>query len=177
MLHSQSPDWSPHASLPRQLPQRRSVSSLSYDSAAASPSARHPSHRGETTPSQMALFRAVAPPLIFAILIAGLLVELRVRLASPLPHAPPGVAVSMHGNTATQRALMWAEAHWPGLWAIPLACVVALGALRAVILACATVLVCLEGQMNTSNIARVRVGRWEDGASVSSGELLAGMFT
>jgi hypothetical protein len=125
----------------------------------------------------MTLFWAVAPPILFVILIAGVLIELRVRLASPLPHAPPGVAVSVHVNTTMQRALIWAEARWPGLWVLPLACAAALGALRAAIWAGATVLDRLEGQMGTSNAARVRVGRWEDGSSVSGGELLAGMFT
>ncbi|KAI0248454.1 hypothetical protein BJV78DRAFT_1235963 [Lactifluus subvellereus] len=171
---SKSPDGSPHhAGLPQQ-PQRRSASGLDNDNGptTASPSARrpYPYHRRKTTPSQMALFRAAAPPIIFAILVAGLLVELRARLASPLPQAPPGIAVSMRGNTATQRVLIWAEARWPGLWALPLVCAAALSALRVVIWAGGTVLDRIEGQM-------VMVGRWEDGASVSGGELLAGMFT
>jgi hypothetical protein len=126
----------------------------------------------------MALFRAAAPPIVFAIFIAGLLVELRARLASPLPHTPLGVDVSIHGNTSMQRALIWAEARWPGLWILPLACAGALGALRAVIWVCALVLGRLEGQVDSSSdFARVRIGRWEDGSSVSGSELLTGMFT
>ena len=174
LLRSKSPDDSPHAGLPQQ-PQRKSASCLDNVVTTASPSARRPYHFRQTTPSQMALFRAAAPPIILAILVAGLLIELRARLASLLPQAPPGVAVSMHGNSAMQRVLIWAETRWPGLWALPLICTAALGALHAVIWAGVTVLDRLEGQMVMPN-GGVRVGRWEDGASVSGGELLAGMF-
>lgn len=148
-------------------------------------------HRRKASPqSQTALLRAASPPLLFAILIAGLLIELRVRLlASPtLPEATtttqlpilPGVAVSTHGNTAMQRALIWAESRWPGLWALPALCVAAVGALRAAIWAGAAVLERFEERVNASSdaaAARVRIGRWEDGGSVSGSELLAGMFT
>lgn len=130
-----------------------------------------------TVLSQKALFRAAAPPLLFSILIAGLLVELRARLASPLPEAPPGLAVSVQGNTITQHALIWAESYWPGLWALPVLCLGALGALKAAIWACAAVLDSFEERMDVSGPARVRIGRWEDGGSVSGSELLAGMFT
>lgn len=127
--------------------------------------------------SQKALFRAAAPPLLFAILIAGLLVELRARLASPFPEAPQGLAVSVQGDTIMQRALIWAESRWPGPWALPVLCLVALGALRAAIWACAAVLDSFEEQVGVSGAAGVRIGRWEDGGSVSGSELLAGMFT
>ncbi|KAI0293705.1 hypothetical protein B0F90DRAFT_1670742 [Multifurca ochricompacta] len=127
--------------------------------------------------SQMRMFRAAAPPTVFAILIAGLLIELRARLASPLPEAPPGVAVSMRGNTAMQSVLIWAETRWPGPWVLPVLCVGALGVLRAVIWAGVTILEGLERRLDASNAARVRVGRWEEGTSVSGSELLAGMFT
>ncbi|KAI0296121.1 hypothetical protein B0F90DRAFT_1669887 [Multifurca ochricompacta] len=127
--------------------------------------------------SQMRMFHAAAPPTVFAILIAGLLIELRARLASPLPEAPPGVAVSMRGNTAMQSVLIWAETRWPGPWVLPVLCVGALGVLRAVIWAGVTILEGLERRLDASNAARVRVGRWEEGTSVSGSELLAGMFT
>jgi hypothetical protein len=130
-----------------------------------------------TALSQRALFRTAAPPLLFSILIAGLLVELRARVASPLPEAPPGITVSVQGDTIMQRALVWAESRWPGLWALPVFCVGALGALRAVIWACATVLDFFEKRVDLSGASGVRIGRWEDGGSVSGSELLAGMFT
>jgi hypothetical protein len=133
--------------------------------------------RKGTALSQRALFRTVAPPLLFSILIAGLLVELRVRLATPLPEAPPGITVSVQGNTTMQRVLIWAEGRWPGLWALPVLCVGALGALRAVIWACAAVLDSFERKVELSGAARVRIGRWEDGSSLSGSDLLAGMFT
>lgn len=136
----------------------------------------HPRSK-KTALSQKALFRAAAPPLLFAILIAGLLVELRARLASPLPEAPQGLAVSVQGDTIMQRALIWAESRWPGPWALPVLCLVALGALRAAIWACAAVLDSFEEQVGVSGAAGVRIGRWEDGGSVSGSELLAGMFT
>jgi hypothetical protein len=146
------------------------------------PSARlhYPQHRPirkRTALSQRSLFSTAAPPLLFSILIAGLLVELRARLASPLPEAPPGIAVSVQGNTVMQRALIWAESRWPGLWALPVLCVGALGALRAVIWAFAAVLDSFEKRVDLSGAERVRIGRWEDGSSVSGSELLAGMFT
>ena len=127
--------------------------------------------------SQRALFRTAAPPLVFSILIAGLLVELRARLASPIPEAPPGITVSVQGNTIMQRALIWAESRWPGLWALPVLCMGALGALRTVIWAFAAVLDSFEKKVDSSSTARVRIGSWEDGGSVSGSELLAGMFT
>jgi hypothetical protein len=76
-----------------------------------------------------------------------------------------------------QRALIWAESRWPGLWALPVLCVGALGALRAIIWACAAVLDSFEKRVDLSGDARVRIGRWEDGGSVSGSDLLAGMFT
>jgi hypothetical protein len=76
-----------------------------------------------------------------------------------------------------QHALIWAESHWPGLWALPVLCVGALGALRAAIWAFAVVLGSFEKKVDLSGPARVRIGRWEDGGSVSGSELLAGMFT
>ena len=136
----------------------------------------HP-HPPKSSLSQQALFRAAAPPLLFSILIAGLLVELRVRLASPLPEAPPGLALSVQGNTFMQRALVWAESRWPGPWALPVLCLVALGALRAAVWACAAVMDSFEERVDASGAARVRFGRWEDGESVSGSELLAGIFT
>lgn len=168
-------------------PQRRSTSRADRASTTAVPSAYHDRHghqqhrliqkRTALSEPQRALFRTAAPPLLFSILIAGLLVELRVRLASPLPEAPPGITVSVQGSTAMQRALIWAEGHWPGLWALPVLCVGVLGALRAVIWACAAVLDSYEKKVDLSGAERVRIGRWEDGGSVSGGELLAGMFT
>jgi hypothetical protein len=140
---------------------------------------RSGSHPGpkKSAISQKAIFRAAAPPLLFSILIAGLLVELRARLASPLPEAPPGLAVSVQGNTVTQRALIWAESRWPGPWALPVLCFGALGTLRAAIWACAAVLDSFEERVDVSGAARVRIGRWEEGRSVSGSELLAGVFT
>ena len=140
----------------------------------------HPQHRPiqkRSSLSQKALFRTAAPPLLFSILIAGLLVELRARLASPLPAAPPGITVSMQGNTIAQRTLIWAESHWPGPWALPVLCVGALGALRALIWTCAAVLDSFDKRVGVSSAARVRIGRWEDASSVSGSDLLAGMFT
>ena len=123
------------------------------------------------------MFRASALPMLFSILIASLLVELRVRLSTPLPEAPPGLAISVHADTAVQRALIWAESRWPGLWALPVLCAAALGTLRVVIWAGATVFDRLVEQADVSHDARVRVGQWEDGRSVSGSELLAGIFT
>ena len=136
----------------------------------------HP-HLPKSAISQKALFRAAAPPVLFSILIAGLLVELRARLAQPLPEAPPGLAVSLQGNTLMQGALIWAESRWPGPWALPVLCLVALGALRAAIWACAAVLDSFEERVDMPGAARVRFGRWEDGRSVSGSELLVGIFT
>jgi len=78
-----------------------------------------------------------------------------------------------------QRTLIWAESRWPGLWALPVLCVGALSALRALIWACAAVLDSFEKRVDVSGdgAARVRIGRWEDGGSVSGSELLVGMFT
>ena len=140
----------------------------------------HPQHRPiqkRTALSQRALFRTAAPPLLFSILIAGLLVELRARLASPLPAAPPGITVSVQGDTIAQRALLWAESRWPGPWMLPVLCLGALGALRALIWTCATVLDSFDKRVDVPGTARVRIGRWEDASSVSGSDLLAGMFT
>ena len=119
--------------------------------------------------------------MLFSILVASLLVELRARLSAPapLPEAPPGLTVSVRADTdtAVQRALIWAESRWPGLWAFPVICAAALGTLRAVIWACGTVLDRIAEQADVSHDARVRVGRWDDGGSVSGSELLAGIFT
>jgi hypothetical protein len=123
------------------------------------------------------MFRASALPMLFSILIASLLVELRVRLSAPLPEAPPGLAVSVHADTAVQQALIWAESRWPGLWALPVLCAAALGTLRVVIWAGATVFDRFVEQADVSHDARVRVGQWEDGGSVSGSELLVGIFT
>ncbi|KAH9954234.1 hypothetical protein BC827DRAFT_69496 [Russula dissimulans] len=146
-----------------------------------SPSLRQRRHRHKTTTaesqSQMTIFRTAAPPILFAILVAGLVVELRAYLATPLPTPPPGVAVSARGNTVMQRALIWAEGRWPGAWALPVLCASALGALRAIIWAGAAVFDRLEEPVEVSDAARVRVGRWEEGGTVSGSELLAGMFT
>ncbi len=120
------------------------------------------------------MFRASAPPMLFSILVASLLVELRARLSAPLPEAPPGLTVSVRADTAVQRALIWAESRWLGLWAFPVLCAAALGTLRAVIWVGATVLGRLVEQADVSHDARVRVGRWDDGGSVSGSELLAG---
>jgi len=49
--------------------------------------------------------------------------------------------------------------------------------LRVVIWACAAVLDSFENRVDASGAVRVRIGRWEDGGSVSGSELLAGMFT
>lgn len=160
-------------------PQGQSESTFRPDrtSTTAAHQHEHRAIRKRTALSQRTLFRTAAPPLLFSILIAGLLVELRARLASPLPEAPPGITVSVQGNTIMQRALIWAEGRWPGLWALPVLCVGALGALRAVIWACAAVLDSFEKRVDPSGAARVRIGRWEDGGSVSGSELLVGMFT
>jgi len=150
---------------------------------APAPAPQRPTHRPQNAASrwQAALFRATAPPILFSILIAGLLVELRARLAQPLPAAPPGLAVSVsmrtESDSAVQRVLMWAEGQWPGAWALPVLCAVTLGALRAVIWAGAAVLDGFVERADAGRAARVRVGRWEDGGSVSGSELLAGMFT
>ena len=126
--------------------------------------------------SQKAIFRATAQPLIFAILVAGLLVELRARLAPPPPPPPPpsiSTTVTIHGNTIAQCVLIWAEAHWPGMWALPVMCVCALAVLRVAVCAGAAVVDGFEeGAANG-----VKVGRWEDGRSVSGSDLLAGVFT
>jgi hypothetical protein len=76
-----------------------------------------------------------------------------------------------------QRALIWAESRWPGLWALPVLCVGALAVLRAVIWGWAAVLDSFEKRVDLSGAAGIRIGRWEDGGSVSGNELLAGMFT
>ncbi|KAF8494157.1 hypothetical protein F5888DRAFT_674566 [Russula emetica] len=165
---------------PLHLQRRSTFRPADRTSTTSVPSAHHHQHRPirkRTALSQRALFRTAAPPLLFSILIAGLLVELRARLASPLPEAPPGITVSVRGNTVMQRALIWAESRWPGLWALPVLCVGALGALRAIIWACAAVLDSFEKRVDLSGDARVRIGRWEDGGSVSGSDLLAGMFT
>jgi hypothetical protein len=53
--------------------------------------------------------------MLFSILIASLLVELRARLSAPLPESPPGLTISAHADTTVQRALIWAESRWSGL--------------------------------------------------------------
>ena len=101
-----------------------------------------------STSSQTAIFHAAAPPLIFAVLIAGFFVVLRMRLIPP-PPSLPGIGastVTVFGNTAAQRVLIWAEARWPGMWALPVLCAGALGVLRTVIWAGATVMDGLEGR-------------------------------
>ncbi len=159
------------------------LASFSYASPPTREDEHHRSHTGshprptKTALSQNTLFRAAAPPLLFSILIAGLLIELRARLASPLPEALPGITVSVQGNTMMQHALIWAGSRWPGLWALPVLCVGTLTALRVVIWACAAVLDSFENRVDASGAVRVRIGRWEDGGSVSGSELLAGMFT
>jgi hypothetical protein len=167
-----------HASTPREHPQRRPTKATSTTPAPAQRATRR--HQNAVPPQshwQTALFRATAPPILFSILIAGLLVELRARLATPLPPAPPGFVVSAHADTALQRALIWAESRWPGLWALPVLCAAALGALRGAIWACAIVLDSFVAGVDASPAARVRVGRWEDGGSLSGNEMLAEMFT
>ncbi|KAN0137435.1 hypothetical protein V8E53_004880 [Lactarius tabidus] len=143
---------------------------------------QHRQFRDTAAPSsQTAIFRAAAPPLIFAVLVAGLLVELRARLAPPPPPPPPpgiGATVTVVGNTAAQRVLIWAEARWPGIWALPVLCAGAVGVLRAAIWAAAVVLDGLEELgVPRGEVDGVRVGRWEDGGSVSGSDLLAGVFT
>jgi len=172
-----------HPNTPRGHPQRPKGSPTTAASTAPTqrtthnrvqniaPSSPPPSH------IQTAMFRASAPPMLFSIFIASLLVELRARLSTPLPEAPPGLTVSVQADTAVHRALIWAEGHWPGLWAFPVLCAAALGTLRAVIWACGTVLDRLVERADVSHDARVRVGRWEDGGSVSGSELLVGIFT
>jgi hypothetical protein len=176
-----SPDMPPsisYASQPLIHPQRRSTFRPDHTSTTTTiHQHQHRPIRKRTALSQRALFRTAAPPLLFSILIAGLLVELRARLASPLPEAPLGITVSVQGNTIMQRALIWAESRWPGLWALPVLCVGGLGALKALIWACVTVLDSFEKRVDFSGTARVRIGRWEDGGSVSGSDLLAGMFT
>ncbi|KAI9432582.1 hypothetical protein H4582DRAFT_2061647 [Lactarius indigo] len=150
----------------------------------ASLTAHRPHHpRQKTTPSQTAMFRAAAPPLVFAVLITGLLVELRARLAPPppIPAALPGggsATVTVLGSSIAQRVLIWAEVRWPGLWGLPVVCAAAVCALRAAIWAAAAVVDSLEEWWVTRGTAAgVRVGRWEDGGSVSGSDLLGGMFT
>ena len=168
-----SPTPHPH-SRPPCRPNRTSTTAISPSQPQRPNSHPHPP---KSAISQKALFRAAAPPLLFSILISGLLVELRARLAQPLPEAPPGLAVSLRGNTFMQGALIWAESRWPGPWALPVLCLVALGALRAAIWACAAVLDSFEERVDVPGAARVRFGRWEDGGSVSGSELLVGIFT
>lgn len=153
----------------------------------ASPPARRQHHERQgrgpaSTSSQTVIFRAAAPPLVFAVLVAGLLVELRMRLAPPLPPQSLPIigatTVTVVGNTAAQRVLIWAEARWPGMWALPVLCAGALGVLRAVIWAGAAVMNGFEERgIPCGAVDGVRVGRWEDGGSVSGNDLLAGVFT
>jgi hypothetical protein len=198
--YSDAPTSAPryHASTPCEHPQRRHSSlRLKRSPTTATSTTPTPAHRitrrqknaGPSSPSstshywQTTLFRAIAPAILFSILIAGLLVELRTRLAAtslslPAAAPPPGLTVLViHADTALQRALIWAECHWPGLWVLPVLCVAALGALRAAIWVVATVFHHFVERVDASRVARVRVGRWEDGGSVSGGELLAEMFT
>jgi hypothetical protein len=132
---------------------------------------------GPRDTSQTAIFRSAAPPLLFAVLVAGLLIELRMRLAPPPPPLP-GVTATVQGTTVAQSALIWAEERWPGMWALPVLCAGVLGVLRAVIWAGAAVVDSLEERGVVPGAAGgVRIGRWEDGGSVSGSELLAGVFT
>ena len=134
----------------------------------------HP-HRHPRPSSQTAIFRSAAPPLVFAILLAGLLVELRTRLAPPPPIPAALGTITVRGTTAAQSALIWAEARWPGgLWALPVLCVGALAVLRAAIWAGAAV---VDGVVEGRAAEGVRIGRWEDGGSVSGSDLLTGVFT
>jgi hypothetical protein len=140
----------------------------------------HQLHDTAAPSSQTAIFRAAAPPLIFAVLVAGLLVELRARLAPPPPPPLPGVSATVNvvGNTAAQSVLIWAEARWPGMWALPVLCAGALGVLRVAIWAGAAVVDGLEERgVPRGAVDGVRIGRWEDGGSVSGRDLLAGVFT
>ncbi|KAH9035138.1 hypothetical protein EDB83DRAFT_2678086 [Lactarius deliciosus] len=144
------------------------------------PPARRPHRqRQKIASSQTAMFRAAAPPLVFAVLVTGLLVELRARLAPPPPTpGGSGTTVTVLGNSIAQRALIWAEVRWPGLWGLPVVCAAAVCALRAAIWAAAAVVDSLEEWWVARGAAGgVRVGRWEDGGSVSGGDLLGGMFT
>lgn len=105
------------------------------------------------------------------------------RLAPPPPAIPEALlaGITVRGNTVAQSALMWAEARWPGMWALPVLCAGALAALRAAIWAGAAVVDGFEerGTAGPGGAAGagVRVGRWEDGGSVSGGDLLTGVFT
>ncbi|KAH9984971.1 hypothetical protein BJV77DRAFT_141184 [Russula vinacea] len=133
-------------------------------------------HPQKTVLSQKALFRAAAPPLLFAILIAACSSSYaRASLRPPRGATRPRrISTGRHDHAA--RAHM-GESRWPGPWALPVLCLVALGALRAAIWACAAVLDSFEERVDVSGAAGVRIGRWEDGGSVSGSELLAGMFT
>ncbi|KAH9166384.1 hypothetical protein EDB89DRAFT_2004009 [Lactarius sanguifluus] len=145
-----------------------------------SPPARRPHRqRQKIASSQTAMFRAAAPPLVFAVLVTGLLVELRARLAPPPPTpGGGGTTVAVLGNSIAQRALIWAEVRWPGLWGLPVVCAAAVCALRAAIWAAAAVVDSIEEWWVARGAAAgVRVGRWEDGGTVSGGDLLGGMFT
>jgi hypothetical protein len=149
----------------------------------APPPARRQHHQPQDTAapsSQTAIFRAAAPPLIFAVLVAGLLVELSARFAPPPPPPLPGVGatVTVVGNTAAQSVLIWAEARWPGIWALPVLCAGALGVLRIAIWAGGALVDGFEERgVPCGVVDGVRVGRWEDGGSVSGRDLLAGVFT
>ena len=135
-----------------------------------------------STSSQTAIFYAAAPPLVFAVIVAGLLVELRMRLVPPPPPPPllPGIGattVTVVGNTAAQRVLIWAEARWPGMWALPVLCAGTLGVLRVIWVGAAVGGGYEELGVSRGAVDGVRVGRWEDGGSVSGSDLLAGVFT
>ena len=73
--------------------------------------------------------------------------------------------------------MIWAEAHWPGIWALPVLCAGALAALRVAIYAGAVMVDALEEKGLPGAADGVRVGRWENGGSVSGRDLLAGVLT
>ncbi|KAH9057230.1 hypothetical protein EDB87DRAFT_1632411 [Lactarius vividus] len=173
-----SPQVSPSAGTRTAFPP---TAGCGYPDPATPPARRPHRQRQEIASSQTAMFRAAAPPLVFAVLVTGLLVELRTRLAPPppMPTALPGDAtVTVLGNTIAQRVLIWAGVRWPGLWGLPVVCAAAVCALRAAIWAAAAVVDSLEEWWVARGAAAgVRVGRWEDGGSVSGSDLLGGMFT
>lgn len=80
---------------------------------------------------QTAIFPASAPLLFFVILVTGLLLELCMRLALPLPQLGVSATFTVHRNTVARCALIWAEARWSGLWELPALCVGARAAIWA----------------------------------------------
>lgn len=139
---------------------------------ASPPVRRRRCQRQDTTPpSQTVIFPRLAPLLVFAVLVTGLLLELCARLAPPLQPLCVSAIFTVHGNNVAQRALIWAEARWPGLWAFPVLCVGALAALRAAIWAGVAVEDSLEERGLPGVVDGLRVGSWEDGGRVSGGDL------